>query len=448
MFDRHGKNPHLVETANTHKLEGIYTLMKLPMSLQTTLFDPINSDQLTNILDLTIKHDRTNKLVTFLCALSAYTEGDQFNVSFNAPSSTGKSYIPTEIAKLFPKEDLVQLGYCSPTAFFHDTGVPDKEKKGRIIVDLSRKILVFLDQPHNDLLARLRPLLSHDDKTINVKITDKGQKQGLRTKDVLLKGFPAVLFSTAGLKVDEQEATRFFLLSPEVHSEKIRHSIGESIKKAMDVSRYVSDLERNEARSLLKERIVSIRDARVDNICIDPKLQEEIRRLFMGDGATLRPRAQRDIKRFIALMKAFALLNLWHRDRDGGTIVAGPDDLAEANALWGELRLAQELNIPPYVYQLYQDVILPAWRAKQKAYNGRLVGLTRNEVMTEHYRTYGRMLDATQLRQQILPMLETSGLIVEENDPHNRRRKFIFPAGPEVEGYSGAGGGVNLPTIT
>ena len=53
-------------------------------------FEPMGSDQLSEVLDLTIKHDRTNKLVTFLCALSAFTEGDQYNVSFNAPSSTGK----------------------------------------------------------------------------------------------------------------------------------------------------------------------------------------------------------------------------------------------------------------------------------------------------------------------------------------------------------------------
>ena len=32
-----------------------------------------------------------NKLATFLCLLSTYTENCQFNISFNAPSSTGKS---------------------------------------------------------------------------------------------------------------------------------------------------------------------------------------------------------------------------------------------------------------------------------------------------------------------------------------------------------------------
>ena len=64
----------------------------------------ITEKDLIDVLDLTIKKDRENKLVTFLCLLSAYTDSAQFNLSFNAPSSSGKSYIPLEIAQLFPQE--------------------------------------------------------------------------------------------------------------------------------------------------------------------------------------------------------------------------------------------------------------------------------------------------------------------------------------------------------
>ena len=50
-----------------------------------------------------------------------------------------------------------------------------------------------------------------------VKITDKSQKHGLRTKNVTIRGYPSVIFCSAGLKIDEQEATRFLLLSPETN---------------------------------------------------------------------------------------------------------------------------------------------------------------------------------------------------------------------------------------
>jgi len=64
-------------------------------------FQPLSSKELVEILGLTIKKDEENKLITFLCQLSAYKESSQFNISFNAPSSTGKSYIPTESEKQF-----------------------------------------------------------------------------------------------------------------------------------------------------------------------------------------------------------------------------------------------------------------------------------------------------------------------------------------------------------
>ena len=92
--------------------------------------------ELLNILGTTIKHDNVNKLITFLAMLCTYTEDSQFNVSFRAPSSTGKSYIPLEIASYFPEEDLRIIAYSSPTAFYHDTGEWDSEKRA-IVIDLA-----------------------------------------------------------------------------------------------------------------------------------------------------------------------------------------------------------------------------------------------------------------------------------------------------------------------
>src|SRR3989344_7358904 len=227
--------------------------------IDVSQFKPVSTTELVKILGLTIKRDEINKLLTFLAELSAYTEDSQLNISFNAPSSSGKSFIPTEIANLFPQKDLIEVAYCSPTAFFHDYGEFNKEKGG-YTVDLSRKILIFLDQPHTMLLQHLRPMLSHDKKEIRLKITDKSQKAGLRTKNIYLIGFPTVIFCTAGLNLDEQEATRFLLLSPEVNQEKIREAIFEKIKKESNNRSYNAYLEADTRRKLLKERILAIRE--------------------------------------------------------------------------------------------------------------------------------------------------------------------------------------------
>ena len=105
--------------------EFIYQLSKWAGGaelIDVSKFQPMSSDDLIEMLGLTIKRDEENKLVTFLCMLLTYTEDSQFNISFNAPSSSGKSYIPLEESNLFPSADVIKLGNCSPTAFFPRTG--------------------------------------------------------------------------------------------------------------------------------------------------------------------------------------------------------------------------------------------------------------------------------------------------------------------------------------
>lgn len=422
-----------------------------PEKIDTSQFRQLSVDDLVEILGLTIKRDEENKIVTFLCELSAYTESSQFNISYNAPSSTGKSYIPTEIARLFPEEDVIELAYCSPTAFFHDVGEWNKDTKG-YVVDLSRKIMIFLDQPHTQLLERLRPLLSHDKKEINVKVTDKSQKFGLKTKNVLLKGYPSVIFCTAGLRIDEQEATRFLLLSPEVNHEKIRQGILESIRKEADNESYKSWLEENPERKLLKERIRAIKLANIREIKIDD--YEKVIERFLSENKMLKPRHQRDIKRLTSLIKSFALINLWWREQKGSTITANEKDIEQAFAIWGVISVSQELNLPPFIYNLYQEVILKAWNEKNNGQNEGLekitgtLGLSRQEIMQKHFEVYGRMLDTHQLRQQILPMLETAGLIVQEADENDKRKILAYPtalsAKSPVQKNSESDGGVKI----
>ena len=398
-------------------------------SIDISQFKPLSSQELVGILGLTIKRDQENKLITFLCELSAYTESSQLNISFNAPSSTGKSYIPTEIAQLFPKEDVIEIGHCSPTAFFHDVGEYVKGKG--YIVDLSRKILIFLDQPHAQLLERLRPLLSHDKKEISLKITDKTQKFGLRTKNVLLRGYPAVIFCTAGLKIDEQEATRFLLLSPETNQEKIREAIHEKLKKETDTAAYQRWLDGDSNRKLLIERIRAIKQESINGIKIGRP--EQIEEAFFKGKTALKPRHTRDIGRLISLVKSFALLNLWFRDKDESIIVADESDIEEAFKIWDLISESQELNLPPYIYQLYQEVILPAWYEKNEGITAELeevtgkLGLSRQDIVQKHYEVYGRYIPDWQLRQQIIPMLETAGLIFQEKDPTDKRKILIYP---------------------
>lgn len=420
------------------------------IEIGTSQFKPLSANEIIEILGSTIKRDDNNKLLTFLTQLSAYTEDSQLNISFNAPSSSGKSYIPTEIAKLFPEKDVIEVGYCSPTAFFHDVGQFDKEKEG-YIVDLSRKILIFLDQPHTLLLQHLRPMLSHDKKEIRLKITDKSQRAGLKTKNIYLIGYPTVIFCTAGLDLDEQEATRFLLLSPEINQEKIREAIFEKIKKESDSALYKYDLESNPDRKLLIDRILAIKQEGIKEIKVgNPKLVEQ---MFLDRVKIFKPRHQRDIGRVISLIKVFALLNLWFRQRNGMIITANQDDIGEAFKVWDVISESQELGLPPFVYNLYKDVIVSAYKDKNGEPEGAIkLGLSRQDLIKKHFEVYSRFLPDWQLRQQIIPQLETAGLIIQEPDPVDRRKLLIYPTTPltisEDQNNSELDGGVEADKPT
>ncbi len=397
-----------------------------PMRQESAVFPQLSSQELIDVLGVTIKKDDGNKLLTFLCALSAYTEASQFNVLYSAPSSSGKSYIPIEIAALFPPEDVLEIGYCSPTAFFHDTGHYTKEARGYTL-DLSRKIVIFLDQPHTLLLQHLRPLLSHDKKEFHLKITDKSERGGLRTKNVFIKGFPAVIFCTGNLRMDEQEATRSLLLSPETTQEKLHQAVHERIRKEADAPTYRTTLAQHPQRQMLKARIAAIKAARIADIKIASTVR--IERWFIEKSHALRPRDTRDVGRLMSLVKAFALLNLWDRQREEGIIVAHDGDVEAALQIWQQVSESQEHNLPPYVFHLFREVITPAYEAQRH-------GLTRQEIMKRHFEVYRRHMADWQLRQQILPMLETAGLIVQEPDQQDRRKMVVIPVK-----YSESGGG-------
>ncbi len=420
-----------------------------PEEIDVTQFKPITSKEMIEILGLTIKKDDENKLITFLAMLSAYTDSAQLNISFNAPSSSGKSYIPTEIATLFPKEDVKEVGYCSPTAFFHDKAEKYNKETNELIVNLSHKIIIFLDQPHTLLLQHLRPILSHDKTEVTLKITDKSQKAGLRTKNVVLKGFPSVIFCTAGLRIDEQESTRFLLLSPEVNQEKIREAIKEKISRTINNVFYNQQLEENINRQLLKKRIMAIKQANIKDIQINNRGM--IENLFNERVKMFKPRHQRDIGRIISLIKIFTLINLWFREKVKDSIIATDQDIQEAFNLWDTISEAQELNLPPFVYNLYKEVIIAGYEEKNKMMVAGPKGLTRQDILTKHFEVYGRHLPDYQLRKEIITMLETAGLIFQEADKEDRRIILIYPTTlstiSSASNNSGVDGGVTEDEI-
>jgi DNA primase len=407
-----------------------------PEKIDSSKFQEINIEDVCRVLDSVIKKDDANKAITFLSMLNTYTEESQLNVFFNAPSSTGKSHIPLSTVQLYPKEDQIILAYCSPTAFFHEQGVYDKERNV-LIVDLSKKILIFTDMPDPSLLTKLRPILSHDQKESEARITDKNQKGGMKTKKVILIGYPSVYFCSAGLRVDEQESTRFIMLSPSVEHDKIIQGIQQVISKESNQEKFASAISENPERKLLMERIIAIKQENIMDVKIDnSRLIED---MFIKDHKNIKPRQQRDIKKIIYLIKSFALLNLWFRKREERYIWATDEDIRNAFKLWEQIASGQDYGLAPYIYDIYTKIILSLWNGPSNEFGAlsdpdeKKTGITRREILNKHFEIYHRPLGSQYLRQHILPQLEQAGLIAQEKSVNDGREMLVIPLETDVE---------------
>lgn len=429
-------------------------------------------EELSKILGTTIMEDETNRVALLLLGVLNYTYDEQQNIGSSGPSSSGKSYLSFEIIKYFPEEDVLALGYTSPTAFWHENsnlctengtpleprskyielGVKEWEEQnprpvkgeGRVkwdqerkqeerrlkteweeldkfyIVNLEGKFLLFIDQPHDQLLQNLRPILSHDKKQIEIIITDKTKEGGNRTKRVIVVGFPTVFFNSTSYSVDEQERTRFWLFSPEISQTKLQKSLELQSKVLTDKESYSETLAKDKTRKMLMLRLREIRNSSVRNVIISENDRVAIYNRFLKEHKTLSPRHQRDFPRLIALIKAHALFNQFNRSisDDGTSIHATVHDVNMGYQLYKKLANSNELGIPPHIYQLWSEAL-------EKTLLEHPEGLSRKDLSKMYYDFYHTRISKKGLRN-IVELLEEVGLIVEENDPNDRRQKRIY----------------------
>jgi len=172
-----------------------------------------------------------------MAGLSAYGDSP-INLYVAGPPSSGKTWAATNALRPFPEKDVLFLADASPTSFVHDTeaimvderGLPVEDRleeleeqirlekakpKGRRdearlqqvfsemrqlrrnsrnLIDLSRKVIVFLEPPRPELWNRLKAVLSHDKAEVEFRFTDRSSVGGLRTAKVLIRGWPAFIF--------------------------------------------------------------------------------------------------------------------------------------------------------------------------------------------------------------------------------------------------------------
>ena len=377
------------------------------------------------ILSTSIKKDYAPKIITFSAMLLAQTNEDQLTLGFQSESSAGKSYIPLEVCLYFPKNEVDEIASASPTAFYHDSvnSTWDAEKK-LITCNLENKILIFMDMQHFQLMEKLRPMLSHDRKELKYKITDKSAKHGIKTKNVIIRGFPTVCFCSTSVSPDEQERTRMILLSPSIDQEKLKETLLLLALRKSNPAEYKRRMESDPKRVWLMNRIYAIRQGSIREIIV-PGDGKAVYDRFIKEHEHLQARHQRDLPRLFSFIKAHALLNCFTREKpQPDTIIANDTDIEAGFALYKQIEQANELGLSPYLLGIYVDVIKPLLENSYYKEDGD--GINNKDIMRKYYTVRRKPIGPRKLKD-ILEQLETVGLIRLDIDKEgDKRQKLVY----------------------
>jgi len=326
----------------------------VPSALGTEMMNVWQNEDLTDYmltdLEKRVKFDKATKQSVFATAISAYLP-EPINTFLKGRSGIGKTYNVVETLGYFPSEDTWFLGGLSPKALIHDHGIlldkngdpvdfslnPEKPKRGRkkeksdeeykeelkeyykelakwreyignsyTLIDLSHKILVFLEAPEFRTFKMLLPILSHDKKQIEYKFTDKTSAGKLMTSKVIILGFPACIFLSTDTKYTEELATRSFTATPEASKEKIEEANKLTNLKASYPWNY--DHETEETR-IIKQLIISLKNRFVEDGLDIVVPFGNLHDLFPKEIV----RDMRDFQHFTQFLKTVTALHLFQR---------------------------------------------------------------------------------------------------------------------------------------
>jgi hypothetical protein len=351
--------------------------------------------------DRWIVRDYDTRDICLLAYASAYTD-DPANVTISGRAGIGKSYTAVNVSKLVPEKHIVRMGHMSPTALAHSYGRFDKTKNA-FVVDLSKTILLMLDTPHPETLAKLKPILSHDASEITYKVTEKSKEGRQESVTTLLHGFPAYVQATARPSFDSEYSSRWLTITPEISGEKTEEAIMKAGERAENPERETVDFELEswkEYFEMLSEHAP---------ITVKIPYGRELARHFLKRG----PESMRVFMMFQRLIKAHAALHAFQRGLKGnsGEVAATVEDLRTV------LPLFKSAVAPTFLGMSGDALLLGKALAGEKALSFERIAMKASELFG------GEVQERTLRGSYITPLVE-AGFLSEYEKPEDRRRKL------------------------
>ena len=406
---------------------------------------------LIEVLDFEIKYDYTTKLAVFFTGLSAYTL-EPLNLFLRGPSSIGKTYNTRSVLQVFPKEDIWSLGGLSPKALIHlhgelmdgETGEPidfreaprkgdykdkneyydaqqlwmDKLSKSYELVDLDGKILFFLESPNFETFNMLRPILSHDAWEISYRFTGKTKGGQLRSKHVIIRGWPATIFLSAFDKYVEELATRSFTVSP--METTVKYKAANQLRNLRVEAPWVFDSHQEKYEEF--RNLIGVIKSNLE----DKEIVVPFSNLFEFYPSSI-PRDMRDFEHLTQLIRCITGLYLLQRVEMAKSgkqyYVASRGDVELAFTLFNSLFETTRTGISQHVLDFYHSIM-----KQRDTWNGQEVTLAYNQRFAPK--------KSQKTIRRYLKVLEDVGYITTETDPEDKRRNLYKPLVNSVEKWT------------
>jgi len=419
----------------------------------TLAIDPSLANKITEDQDSRVRHDKVIRRCLTAVGLSSFLS-DPINFWQRGPSGVGKTFTTVETLKTFPQENILYLGGLSPKSLIHDHGAhyteagelldsvdrPLRPKRSDlssleefkeeirlyqtkikeyseivqnsyVLIELSHKILVFLQAPEKRTWELLYSILSHDKHEIDFRFVDRENRGGpMNTVRVRVRGWPATVFLSVEKEFMEEMATRGFSATPESTEEKITDANKLTNEKASFPGQFEESEQTKRIRNIMRVIGEWFGEKEADIIVPFPNLYELFSHSIIRD--------MRDFQHFIQLLKTITAMHLFQRsqlvEKDKRYVVASLHDVMLASSIYSQIFETTRTWTDRTLLEFFHSMIEQRkdWSLKD---------------LTEEYNATCRQKISSNTMEKKLDRLAEIGYVNKEKSETDRRMNVYHP---------------------
>jgi hypothetical protein len=476
--DNEGSEQSIADTENKEVIASINP----SIDLDPHIHEKDYAEYIIDVAKKTVKREDTLIRQILYTALSKDSD-NPLNLAVLATTSEGKTHAVVETLKPFEKLGLWVIGSMSPKVIIRQNGIlansnnepiestifdlkqQIKECKrnnqsdqveslqqqlhqlyddAKILIDLTSKLFLFLERPHEDTWNIFKTTLSHDRWEIEHPYVYEVQGMGFKVKKVVLRGWPACIYCSAQNESRSplwpEIQSRFLVTSPNMIPEKYQEgnmliaqqmSLPRSVQKRIIRSNEETQLAEKCAIYLSQQiKQLSPQDPSVDSQPVFIPYGGILGAILKWDKGTDNRINKRvfSFLRMIALSRAHLRYKL-HYGHEKLVIADLAEDLHEV------LHITQNFTgVPPDKLKEYKDIFLAAYNSKvgpnvskDGSKQEDIIAVTTNECCQRHKEITGVGMNAKAYKPKYIDEWVNANLIEEQKSNIDNKQHIYYP---------------------